>query len=69
MILRHHQGHILRDAIIPPHLENVFNQLRLGVKRLPGDGARLEGIVLERHKRKIAEPAMLFQIANESSHP
>ena len=47
VILRHHQGHVPRDTIFPPHLENVFHKLRFTVERFPRDAARLEGIVLE----------------------
>ena len=62
-------GNIGRQAVIPPDLENVADQRGLVVQTAPLNLAGLEGIVLERHERQIAEPAVSLQIVNEASQP
>src|SRR6266702_7801784 len=69
MILRHHQRYVLWHAVVSPDLKDVLHQLRLLVESLPGDGARLERIVLERNEGQVEEPAVCFQIIYEAPHP
>ena len=69
MVFRHHQWHLFRHAIIPPHLQNVLHQLRLAVQSLPGNVAGFEGIVLEGNKREVGDAAVSFEVIDETPHP
>ena len=51
--LSHHQGDVLGDPDFSPHLENVLHQLRLLIKRFPGDGAGLKRVMLERDEGQV----------------
>ena len=69
MILSDHQGQVVRDAIIPPYLQDVFHKLWFGIQILPSDCARLKWVVLERDECQVREPIMGFQISHEAPHP
>src|SRR5215469_1179321 len=64
---KHRHAH--RQSVIAPYLENVTNEVGFFIKSAPLQQARLEGIVLERHERKIANPAMRLQVIEEAAHP
>src|SRR5205807_9396616 len=70
MTLRDHEGNILRDAVVSPHVKDVLHQFRFFIKTLPRDAAgMLEWVVLEGNKGQIREMPMRFQVGDEAAHP
>src|ERR1700677_3947516 len=69
MVLRDHERDVLGYPVVSPDLQDMFRQLRFFVERLPGDSARLVGIVFERDECQILQVTVRFQVGDEASHP
>ncbi len=67
MILSHHQGYVFGHSVVSLDLENVLQQMRFGVQSLPGDGAGIERIVLERNESQVRDAAVRFQLIDEAA--
>src|SRR6266480_4295093 len=62
-------GDIRRQAIVPPNLHDVLNQLWFLIEVFPRCFATVIGIVLEWHEREICQPTMCLQIIEEPAKP
>src|SRR5437588_8250680 len=63
------RGDIRRQAIVPPNLHDVLNQLWFLIEILPGRFATVEGGVRERHQREVCQSAMRLQVIEEPAKP
>src|SRR5437899_390790 len=66
---RNKHGNTGWQAVISPHLKNIGDQTCFVVEVAPMHLAGSEGIMFERHKRKIGYAVMGFQIIKKTAHP
>src|SRR5438105_15599827 len=64
-----HHRDARRKPVLPPHLENVADKLRLAEQIGPDDFAGRIRIVLEAHEREIRQAIASLEVVEESPQP